>query len=136
VARSGSSRRLDGPLSKPDPVGDMLETPAQNIARDWRRVTMMTVARRDAYARARAGTRGYARAMVMERQFRGQYVERMLRERLQDVHDLKWASPRSGKGIDLIHASGRRYNVLSGTQSEIYTHVRRMPEETYRMIMF
>lgn len=66
----------------------------------------------------------------MERRFRGQWVENMLRDQFKH---LRW----SRTGVDAVDPStGLRYEILSGTESNFALHGRRMAEEFFRMIAF
>lgn len=47
--------------------------------------------------------------------------------------DLKW----NPKGVDAVDpATGRQYEILSGTRSNVDRHVKRMADELFRMIRF
>ena len=66
----------------------------------------------------------------MERRFRGQWVESRLREQFQG---LRW----SRTGVDAVDpATGLSYEVLTGTNSNMELHGRRMAEVFFRLITF
>jgi hypothetical protein len=66
----------------------------------------------------------------MERRFRGQWVEKILR---REFTQLKWNS----RGVDAVDpATGIRYEVLSGTHSNMELHGRRLADTFFRMITF
>lgn len=70
------------------------------------------------------------KARLMELRFRGQWVEKMLR---REFTQLKW----NGRGVDAIDpATGVRYEVLSGTNSNMELHGRRLADTFFRMITF
>jgi hypothetical protein len=73
---------------------------------------------------------GYLKAHLMELRFRGQWVEKMLR---REFTQLRW----NGRGVDAVDpVTGYRYEILSGTKSNLELHGRRMAEEFFRMIAF
>lgn len=111
-----------------DPVGDQLQAAAQNIAARWSR-SQLTPAQADAIRRAQLQGKNLD-AHLMERRFRGQWVEERLREQFRT---LQW----SRTGVDAVDpATQLRYEVLSGTPSNLERHGRRMAEEFFRLITF
>jgi hypothetical protein len=111
-----------------DPVGDQLQTAAAQAARSWNR-GMLSRAEQRAIDTARAQGKHY-KAHIMERMFRGKFVERVLREQFKH---LRWNS----RGVDAVDpATGYRYEILSGTKSNLELHGRRMAEDLFRMIAF
>ncbi|MFL5344525.1 MAG: hypothetical protein ACJ8AT_07015 [Hyalangium sp.] len=111
-----------------DPVGDALQSAAQRIAKNWSR-GQLSPKQADALRRAREQGR-YLEAHLMERQFRGQWVENMLRE---EFKELQW----SRTGVDIVDAAtGLKYEVLAGTNSNMELHGRRMAEVFFRLIAF
>jgi hypothetical protein len=111
-----------------DLVGDQLQAAARQAARRWNPGELSN-AEQLAIDRARAQGH-YLKAHIMERRFRGQFVERVLRDQFKH---LRWNS----KGVDAVDPlSGYRYEILSGTKSNLELHGRRMAEEFFRMIAF
>ncbi|EPX62172.1 hypothetical protein D187_010076 [Cystobacter fuscus DSM 2262] len=45
-------------------------------------------------------------------------------------------SPRGGKGVDVVVPGGYKYEMLSGTESNLARHGRRMAGEFFRMLTF
>jgi hypothetical protein len=117
---------LEIPLK--DPIGDQLQVAAQRIAKNWSR-SHLSPEQADAIRRAREQGR-YLDAHLMERRFRGQWVERLLR---REFTHLRW----NGRGIDAIDpATGTSYEILSGTTSNMALHGRRMADTFFRLITF
>jgi hypothetical protein len=111
-----------------DPVGDQLQAAAQRIAKNWSR-NLLTREQVGAIRRAREQGK-YLEAHLMERRFRGQWVESVLRDQFKG---LRW----SRTGVDAVDPStGLRYEILSGTESNFALHGRRMAQEFFRMIAF
>jgi hypothetical protein len=111
-----------------DPVGDTLQRAAQRIARTWSRAEL-TDSQGAAIKEARDAS-NYLEAHLMERRFRGQWVENRLREQFQE---LRW----SRTGVDAVDpATGLSYEVLTGTNSNMELHGRRMAEVFFRLITF
>jgi hypothetical protein len=115
-------------IPKADPVGDALVVAARREARRWSH-NELTEPQRAAIDKAREGGK-YFEATLMERMFRGQWVERQLRGQFTR---LRW----NPKGVDAVDpVTGYRYEVLSGTASNMELHGRRMAEEFFRLITF
>jgi hypothetical protein len=111
-----------------DPIGDALQAAAKRIAQGWNRGKLSQEQR---VALDKARTQGeYLKAHLMERRFRGQWVENKLRDQFKQ---LRW----SRTGVDAVDPStGLRYEILSGTESNLALHGRRMAKEFFRMIAF
>jgi len=111
-----------------DPVGDQLQAAAVKVARNWNR-SMLSDPETRAIDLARAQGQ-HLKAHLMERMFRGKSVERVLREQFKE---LRWNS----KGVDALDPmTGYKYEILSGTKSNLELHGRRMAEEFFRLIAF
>ncbi|MFY2558922.1 hypothetical protein ACN469_14935 [Corallococcus terminator] len=115
-------------IPKSDPVGDQLQAAALRLAQRWGPHQLSreeTVAIRAALAK---GAHWLAR--LLEREARGRSVERQLRD---EFPLLKW----SKKGVDAVDPStGYRYEVLSGTESNLALHGRRLADLMFRMVTF
>jgi hypothetical protein len=111
-----------------DPVGDALQAAAQRIAKQWGR-DQLSFEQADAIRQVSSQGK-YLDAHLMERRFRGQWVENMLR---QQFKGLRW----SRTGVDVVDpATGLKYEVLAGTNSNMELHGRRMAEVFFRLITF
>jgi hypothetical protein len=115
-------------IPKVDPVGDALQAEVAQVVRGWG-PNKLTFNQRTAINKAKAAGR-YFEAHLMERMFRGQWVEAQLRRKF--VH-LTWHR----KGVDVVDPkTGYKYEILSGTNSNMELHGRRMAEEFFRLIIF
>jgi hypothetical protein len=111
-----------------DPIGDALQAAAKRIAQDWSPAKLSQQQRRAIKEARDAGS--YLKAHLMERRFRGQWVENRLRDQFKQ---LRW----SRTGVDAVDPStGLHYEILAGTESNFTLHGRRMAEELFRMIAF
>jgi hypothetical protein len=81
----------------------------------------------------RPGGRGeYWLAHLLEREARGRFVEERVRQRFKHLYDFS-----RNRGVDVIDpATGYRYEILSGTESNMARHGRRMAGELFRMLTF
>ncbi len=128
-------RRFNVPANKSlnelptrDPLGDEMEAAARQIARKWG-PDELAARETNAIREAREQGKDWL-ANLLERQARGRFVEARLRR--QFAH-LKW----NPKGVDAIDpTTGYRYEVLSGTDSNLALHGRRLAEEFFRLITF
>ncbi|MBN1209542.1 MAG: hypothetical protein JXB05_32120 [Myxococcaceae bacterium] len=111
-----------------DPVGDQLQAAARQATRRWS-PDNLSQAEREAIRKARAQGKHWL-ARLLERQARGRFVENAVKDRFRH---LQW----SKRGVDVIdRASGYRYEILSGTDSNTVLHGRRMADTFFRMITF
>jgi hypothetical protein len=115
-------------IPKADPVGDQLQAAALRAAEQWGPFRLRQ-AELDAIRKAK--TQGeYWLAQLLERQARGRFVENVLRRQFTQ---LKW----NPKGVDATDPStGYKYEVLSGTDSNLALHGTRMADDLFRMITF
>lgn len=123
--RAGQSLRE---IPARDPVGDALQAAAWRVRKDWGPDKLSPDQRR-AIERAKDAGK-YLDARLMELRFRGQWVEKMLRA---EFTQLRWNS----RGVDVVDpATGIKYEVLSGTPSNMELHGRRMADTFFRLITF
>ncbi|WP_164020574.1 hypothetical protein [Pyxidicoccus trucidator] len=111
-----------------DPVGDQLQAAAARGAERWR---SRGPEGDELAAIEQATSQGKAwLARLLERQSRGRFVERELRKQFPE---LRW----SRTGVDAVDpATGYRYEVLSGTESNLALHGQRMADSLFRMVTF
>jgi hypothetical protein len=115
-------------IPKADPVGDQLQAAATRAAQRWSPQKLTANEQKAITAAMERGEPWVAR--LLERQARGRFVESELRE--QFVH-LRW----SHRGVDAVDpATGYRYEILSGTESNVALHGQRMATTLFRMITF
>ncbi|ATB30185.1 hypothetical protein [Melittangium boletus] len=122
----GASPR-DIPLA--DPVGDQLQQAVSRAASAW---GPSELNRQELRAINKALQEGkYWLARLLEREARGRFVER--RVKAQFRNQLKW----NKQGVDAEHLETRlKYEILSGSPSNLAWHGRRMAGELFRMITF
>ena len=115
-------------IPKNDPVGDQLQAAALQAAGQWGPNKLSIKETRAIEAALSKGAHWLAR--LLERQARGRYVEDQLKAQFQH---LRW----SNRGVDAIDPStGYRYEILSGTDSNLALHGQRMAGFFFRMIGF
>jgi hypothetical protein len=111
-----------------DPVGDQLQAAARQAAGQWN-AGRLTQAEQLAIAQAHARGEHWL-GHLLERQARGRWVETQVR---QQFPQLQWS--RTGSDV-LDPATGLRYDVMSGTRSNLDLHAQRMSDVFFRMIDF
>jgi hypothetical protein len=113
-----------------DKVGDMLQEAVTRAAKDWgpdKLSDMEEEAIQNALAKGQ-----HWLARLLEREARGRYVEDVVREQFQHRYTFS-----RNKGVDVIDpVTGSRYEILSGTESNLARHGRRMAGEFFRMLTF
>lgn len=115
-------------IPKADPMGDQLQAAATRAAQRWG-PRELTRPEQDAITAAAARGEHWL-ARLLERQARGRFVETALRK--QFGH-LRW----SRSGVDAVDpVTGYRYEILSGTESNVALHGQRMATTLFRMITF
>ncbi|WP_309897184.1 hypothetical protein [Archangium sp.] len=112
-----------------DTVGDMLQEAVTKAAKEW---GPKEFSRNERSAIDEALKKGeYWLARLLEREARGRFVHARVKKqfegRLQFNH----------KGVDVIEPkTGRQYEILAGTDSNLARHGRRMAGEFFRMLTF
>ena len=121
----------DVPLA--DPVGDKLQEYTTEAAGRWNPRRNLSAREREAIADAREAGEHW-RANLLEKQAKGRWVENQVRQAAQrDGLEVTF----SRTGLDVTDPStGTKYDIMSGTQSNMDTHAMREPDELFRMITF
>jgi hypothetical protein len=113
-----------------DKVGDMLQEAVTKAANEWGAHRLSTAERRAIDEAKKNGE--YWLARLLEREARGRFVhatvEAQFKGRLRFNHH----------GVDVVDLSpgGYKYEILSGTESNLARHGRRMAGEFFRMLTF
>ncbi|PTL81668.1 hypothetical protein [Vitiosangium sp. GDMCC 1.1324] len=113
-----------------DKIGDMLQEAVTRAANEWGPHRLST---EEFAAIQRAEKQGeYWLARLLEREARGRYVQRTVKDQFEHLYDFSLS-----KGVDVVDpATGTRYEILSGTASNLARHGRRMAGEFFRMLTF
>ncbi|WNG43030.1 hypothetical protein F0U60_02180 [Archangium minus] len=113
-----------------DKVGDMLQDAVTKIANEWG-LHRLSGAEKQAIGEARKKGE-YWLARLLEREARGRYVHARLKEQFDGP--LRF----NHQGVDVVDLSpgGYKYEILSGSESNLARHGRRMAGEFFRMIIF
>jgi hypothetical protein len=112
-----------------DKVGDMIQEAVTQAANEWGSHRFSQNERRAIADAKKAGE--YWLARLLEREARGRFVhakvEAQFKGRLRFNH----------QGVDVVDsATGHKYEILSGTESNLARHGRRMAGEFFRMLTF
>lgn len=115
-----------------DPVGNRLQELATDAASRWS-PARLSANERAAMAEARRAGEPW-RANLLEQQAKGRWVEDQVRTAAAAENlPLQW----SRVGLDATDLrNGVKYDVMSGTKSNMDTHAKREPNELFRMITF
>jgi hypothetical protein len=73
----------------------------------------------------------YWLARLLEREARGRYVENEVSRQFKHLYNFS-----RNKGVDVEVPGGYKYEILSGTESNLARHGRRMAGEFFRMLTF
>ncbi|WP_434390100.1 SitA5 family polymorphic toxin [Melittangium boletus] len=112
-----------------DRLGDELQAAVKEMAAKW---SQAELTREEGFAIAKMRKAGKEyRANLLERQARGRWVERQVANRFPR---LSW----NQRGVDITGPAGQgyHYEILSGTESNLALHGRRMASTFFRMIFF
>ena len=113
-----------------DKVGDMLQEAVTRAAEEWG-PHRLSDAEKEAIQKAEKEGE-YWLARLLERQARGRFVQGRVYQQYKNLY--KWSL---SKGVDVVDpAAGTRYEILSGTESNMARHGRRMAGEFFRMLTF
>jgi hypothetical protein len=113
-----------------DKIGDMLQEAVTKAANEWG-PNRLSRAERDAIDKAlKKGE--YWLARLLEREARGRYVHEELKRQFQHLYRF------NQQGVDVVDLSpgGYKYEILSGTHTNLARHGRRMAGELFRMLTF
>ncbi|MBM7119027.1 hypothetical protein [Archangium primigenium] len=112
-----------------DPLGDELQAAVREEAARWSR-TALSLDEQLAITKMRTAGKEH-RAMLLERQARGRWVEKQVADRFPH---LTW----NHRGVDVTGPGGQpyHYEILSGTESNFALHGRRMESTFFRMLFF
>ncbi|MET0403880.1 MAG: hypothetical protein ABW123_15825 [Cystobacter sp.] len=112
-----------------DKVGDMLQESVTLAAREWGHHRLSRAEREAIDDALKKGA--YWLARLLEREARGRFVGRELKRKFEGL----FRFPH--QGVDVVDpATGRKYEILSGTESNLARHGRRMASEFFRMLTF
>ncbi|WPB78765.1 hypothetical protein KYC5002_06315 [Archangium violaceum] len=112
-----------------DEVGDRLQKAVTEAAQQWG-PHRFTDNERDAIKEAIKKGR-YWLAHLLEREARGRFVHAQVKRQFERLYRF------NHQGVDVFDlATGRKYEILSGTASNLAHHGRRMAGEFYRMLTF
>ncbi|HLM48407.1 MAG TPA: hypothetical protein VK458_31370 [Myxococcaceae bacterium] len=117
-------------LPAEDKVGDLLQEAVTSAAKEWGPHKLNQNEQRAIDAALRKGK--YWLARLLEREARGRFVQTEVKRRFERFYDFSL-----NKGVDVIDpATGTRYEILSGTDTNLARHGRRMASELFRMLTF
>ncbi|HEX5752567.1 MAG TPA: hypothetical protein VFZ09_40555 [Archangium sp.] len=113
-----------------DEVGDRLQKAVTEAAQQWGPHRLSPNERQAINDALKKGE--YWLAHLLEREARGRFVQRRVKSQFDHLYEFNLS-----EGIDVIdHATNRRYEILSGTASNLARHGRRMAGEFFRMLTF
>ncbi|WP_395834597.1 hypothetical protein [Cystobacter fuscus] len=112
-----------------DKVGDMLQEAVTQAAKKW---GPHRLSQQERAAIREAEKQGeYWLARLLEREARGRFVHEEVKAQLRGSLQFKH------QGVDVVDLkTGRQYEMLSGTESNLARHGRRMAGELFRMLTF
>ncbi|WP_395812033.1 hypothetical protein [Archangium minus] len=112
-----------------DKVGDMLQEAVTKAAKEWGPDKLSRQEERAIDDAKKAGE--YWLARLLEREARGRYVHDEMKKQFHRLYRF------NHQGVDVVDpATGTRYEILSGTESNLARHGRRMAGEFFRMLTF
>nr|WP_239015295.1 hypothetical protein [Archangium violaceum] len=113
-----------------DKVGDQLQEAVTKAAKEW---GPDKLSRDESNAIKKAQDEGrYWLARLLDREARGRYVQAKVRDQFGHLYDFNLS-----KGVDVIDpATSYQYEILSGTESNMARHGRRMAGRFFRMLTF
>nr|WP_239014384.1 hypothetical protein [Archangium violaceum] len=112
-----------------DKVGDMLQEAVTQAAKEWGPDKLSA---EEFAAIQRAENQGeYWLARLLEREARGRWVEGRVSRQFKHLYNFS-----RSKGVDVEVPGGYKYEILSGTESNLARHGRRMASEFFRMLTF
>jgi hypothetical protein len=112
-----------------DPVGDMLQEAVTRAAKEW---GLHRLSGDEMWAIREAQKKGkYWLARLLEREARGRFVHSRVEAQFRGRFQF------NSQGVDVVDLqTGYKYELLSGTGSNLARHGRRMATEFFRMLIF
>jgi hypothetical protein len=113
-----------------DKVGDTLQEAVTQAAKEWGPDKLSGSEKKAIDDALKKGE--YWLARLLEREARGRYVQVTVKKQFEHLYDFSLS-----KGVDVVDpATGTQYEILSGTESNLARHGRRMAGEFFRMLTF
>ena len=112
-----------------DKVGDMLQEAVTKAAKEWGPDRLSGAEKRAIGEAQKKGE--YWLARLLEREARGRFVENEVSRQFKHLYNFN-----RNKGVDVVVPGGYQYEILSGTESNLARHGRRMAVEFFRMLTF
>jgi hypothetical protein len=121
--------KAPGDIPHHDPVGDELQDAVTQAAGEWGH-QRLSIQERSAIDNAlKQGKHWLAR--LLEREARGRFVHARVKQRFEARFEFNL------QGVDVVDpATGLKYELLSGTGSNLARHGQRMSSEFFRMLTF
>jgi hypothetical protein len=112
-----------------DKVGDMLQEAVTRASKQW---GPEALSRNEDIAIQEALKKGeYWLARLLEREARGRFVHEKVKQQFKQLYRF------NHQGVDVVDVkTGRQYEILAGTDSNLARHGRRMAGELFRMLTF
>ncbi|OJT26745.1 hypothetical protein BO221_01590 [Archangium sp. Cb G35] len=112
-----------------DEVGDMLQRAVTEAAQQWGPHRLSPNERQAINDALKKGE--YWLVHLLEREARGRFVHAQVKRQFERLYRFKH------QGVDVVDlATGRKYEILSGTASNLARHGQRMAGEFFRMLTF
>ena len=124
-----SRDKAPGDIPLRDPVGDQLQEAVSQAAKEW---GPHRLSREERKAIKEAQDKGkYWLARLLEREARGRFAHTRVEAQFGELYQF------NTRGVDVVDLkTGLRYEILSGTPSNLARHGRRMSSEFFRMLTF
>ncbi len=124
-----SRDKAPGDIPLKDPVGDQLQEAVTQAAREWGPHRLSPREKEAIKAASKQGKDWLAR--LLEREARGRFVHERVKNQFQRLYRF------NPQGVDVVDLkTGLKYEILSGTESNMARHGQRMPGELFRMLTF
>jgi len=112
-----------------DKVGDLLQEAVTRAAKEWGPHRLSDPEKEAIKKALKKGE--YWLARLLEREARGRFVEGEVTKQFSHLYNFS-----RNKGVDVEVPGGYKYEILSGTDSNLARHGRRMAGEFFRMLTF
>ncbi len=124
-----SRDKAPGDIPLKDPVGDQLQEAVTQAAREWGPHRLSPRENEAIKEASKQGKDWLAR--LLEREARGRFVHERVKNQFQRLYRF------NPQGVDVVDLkTGLKYEILSGTESNMARHGQRMSGELFRMLTF
>ncbi len=128
--------KKDTKIPKLDPIGEKLQILVNQKNSEWKQNPKLTLGEKEAIDKA-IEERKYWLANLLKKQAKGRWIQTKVKDEADSMIELRHLQWNFQKGIDVEDPKTNiKYDILSGTPTNIRIHVKRMNSFIWRLLKF